>query len=114
MELGLRGRTAVVTGGSKGIGKAIARGFAAEGANVVIMARGRELLEATASEIRNQCSGEVLAIPTDVRDMESVQDAAKSAARHFKTIHILVNNAGGPIRRSDRQINWPDKEWMED
>jgi NAD(P)-dependent dehydrogenase (short-subunit alcohol dehydrogenase family) len=114
MELGLRGRTAVITGASKGIGKAIARAFAAEGANVVLLARGEDLLEAAASEIQRASGVEVLAIPADVRDMDAVRSAASAAERQFKTVHILVNNAGGPIRRTDRQITWPDKEWMED
>ena len=54
MDLGLRGRTAVVTGGSKGIGKAIALALAKEGVNLVLLARGKEQLEKTAEEIREQ------------------------------------------------------------
>src|SRR5688572_10594793 len=107
MDLGLKGRTAVITGGSKGIGKAIARGLAGEGANLVILARGKELLDKTAEEIRSQTGVRVLAISTDVKSTESIKTAADAAAREFKTVHIVVNNAGGPIRRSDRQINWP-------
>jgi gluconate 5-dehydrogenase len=53
MELGLRGRVAAITGGSKGIGKAIARGLAAEGVDLLLLARGRDLLEQAAGEIRS-------------------------------------------------------------
>jgi NAD(P)-dependent dehydrogenase (short-subunit alcohol dehydrogenase family) len=114
MELGIRGRTAVITGGSKGIGKAIARGFACEGANVVLLARTKDLLETAAGEIREEFGAQVVAVPTDVHSMESVQSAVKAAVARFGTIHVLVNNAGGPIRRTDRQINWPEKEWLDD
>lgn len=114
MDLRLKGRTAVITGGSKGIGKAIARGFAGEGANIVLLARGKELLDKTAEEIRAQTGVGVMAIPTDVKTADSVKAAAEAVAHRFKTTHIIVNNAGGPIRRSDRQIQWSDEEWMDD
>lgn len=114
MELGLKGRNALVTGGSKGIGKAIARSLAKEGVNVVVLARTKEPLEQTAEEIRRESGVRVLAIPADVKNMESVKAAAAEAVSRLKPIHILVNNAGGPIRRMDRQIDWPDTEWMDD
>jgi NAD(P)-dependent dehydrogenase (short-subunit alcohol dehydrogenase family) len=114
MDLGIKGRTAVVTGGSKGIGKAIARGLAGEGVNLVLVARGRELLEKTSQQIAQQTGVEVLPVPADVRSTESIQAAAATASQRFKNIHIVVNNAGGPIRRSDRQIQWPDADWMDD
>jgi 3-oxoacyl-[acyl-carrier protein] reductase len=114
MELGLRGRTAVITGASKGIGKSIARGLAAEGVNVVLLARGREALDQAAEEIRRESGVGVLPIATDVKSIEAVQAAAAAAAAKFRTIHILVNNAGSAIRRMDRQILWSDAEWMDD
>jgi 3-oxoacyl-[acyl-carrier protein] reductase len=114
MELGLKGRTAVITGGSKGIGKSIARGLAAEGVNVVLIARNKEMLAAAAEEIRKSSSVRVLAIPTDIKNATAVKEAAEAAAAQFKSIHILVNNAGSAIRRFDRQINWPDTDWMDD
>jgi 3-oxoacyl-[acyl-carrier protein] reductase len=114
MELGLRGRTAFITGASKGIGKNIAKGLAAEGVNVVLLARSPEPLEETAEEIRKSSDVRVLAIPTDVKNMEAVKAAAQAAAHQFKTIHILVNNAGSAIRRYDRQITWPDTDWIDD
>lgn len=114
MELGLKGRVAAVTGGSRGIGKAIARGLAAEGVNLVLLARGKEQLEKAAEEIRSQAKVRVLAIPTDITSTASVKAAAAAAATEFGTVHIIVNNAGGPIRRMDRQIHWPDTDWMDD
>lgn len=114
MELGLRGRTAVITGGSKGIGKNIAKGLAGEGVNLVLIARNKELLEAAAEEVRKAGNVRVLTIPTDIKNTGAVKQAAETAAAQFKTIHILVNNAGTGIRRFDRQITWPDTDWMDD
>lgn len=114
MELGLRGRVALITGASKGIGKAIADGLAAEGVHLVLLARGSDSLDATADAIRSQHHVRVLALPTDVRDASQVQAAADAAAREFGTIHIVVNNAGGPIKRQERQLAWPDADWLDD
>ena len=114
MELGLTGRVAVVTGGSKGIGKAIARGLAEEGVNLILLARGKELLEKTAEEIRAESKIKVLAVTADITSLDSVKAAAEAAKAQFESVHIIVNNAGGPIRRMDRQITWSDTEWIED
>lgn len=114
MQLGLKGRTAVVTGASKGIGKSIAAGLAAEGVNVVMLSRGKESLDEAAKEICSTSSAGVLAIPTDVKSSDAVKAAIEAAAAKFGTIHILVNNAGSAIRRTDRQITWSDSEWMDD
>lgn len=114
MELGLKGRTAVITGGSKGIGKNIAKGLAKEGVNVVLIARNKEILQAASEEIRATSDVGVLAIPTDIKSAGAVKEAAEAAASKFKTIHILVNNAGSAIRRFDRQITWPDSDWIDD
>jgi NAD(P)-dependent dehydrogenase (short-subunit alcohol dehydrogenase family) len=114
MNLGLKGRAAVVTGASKGIGKAIARGLANEGVNLVLLARGVEDLERAAAEIGSATGVRVVAIPTDMRETAAVKAAAERAGKEFGTIHILVNNAGGPIKRQERQITWPDTDWMDD
>jgi NAD(P)-dependent dehydrogenase (short-subunit alcohol dehydrogenase family) len=114
MELGLKGRVAVISGGSKGIGRAIARGLAAQGTNLVLLARGNDQLQETAADIRKTHGVQVAALQADVTSAESVKAAAEAAAREFPTIHIVVNNAGAPMRRVDRQILWPDTDWTAD
>jgi NAD(P)-dependent dehydrogenase (short-subunit alcohol dehydrogenase family) len=114
MDLGLKGRAALVTGASKGIGKAIARGLADEGVNLVLLARGAEDLERAAGELRTATGVRVVAVPTDMRDGAAVKAAAERAGQEFGTVHILVNNAGGPIKRQERQITWPDSDWADD
>jgi 3-oxoacyl-[acyl-carrier protein] reductase len=114
MDLGLRGRTAIITGGSRGIGKTIARSLAAEGVNVVLVARNKDILVKAADEIRSSNDVRVLPIVADIKSASSIKEAAAAAAAQFKSIHILVNNAGSPIRRFDRQITWPDTDWIDD
>jgi len=114
MELGLKGRAALVTGASKGIGKAIAWGLAAEGVRVALIARTAAMLEAAANEIRAATGASVLALPTDIRDATAVAGAVEQARAAFGPLHILVNNAGGPIKRPERQITWRDSEWRDD
>ena len=114
MELGLKGRTAVIVGASMGIGKACARALAAEGVSLVLMARGREGLAKAAAEIRRKNGVEVLAIPTDITHTESVNAAATTAAERFGQVHVIVNNVGPRMRRPDRQILWDDDDWAQD
>jgi 3-oxoacyl-[acyl-carrier protein] reductase len=114
MELGLKGRVAAISGSSKGIGKAIARGLAKEGVNIVLLARGKEQLDAAADQIRNESGVEVLAVQADITNLESIKAAAEAARAKFGAVNIVVNNAGGPMRRMDRQILWSDVEWMDD
>jgi len=114
MDLRLKGRTAVVTGASKGIGKAIARGLAQEGVNLIVLARGKETLDQAADALRRGQGVKVLAVQADVRDIGQVKAAADAAKAEFGTVHIVINNAGSGIRRMDRQINWPDTDWMDD
>ncbi len=114
MDLNLKGRNAVITGGSMGIGQAAALGLAAEGANLVLIARGQEALDAAADAIRSQHGVEVLALSADLTDRATVERAAAAAGERFGTIHILVNNAGHRMRRFDRQIFWEDEDWIGD
>jgi len=101
VELGLAGRRAVVTGGSKGIGKAIAAELLAEGAAVTICSRHPEELEATAAELMklaaDAATGTVLAMPCDVTDPGQVTASADAAAAAMGGLDILVNNAGGAV-----------------
>ncbi len=89
----LEGKAAIVTGGSKGIGRAIARAFADAGAGVALAARGAEDLEQAAKEI-DAAGGRALAIPTDVTDQEQVQNLVDRTVAELGTVDILVNNAG--------------------
>jgi 3-oxoacyl-[acyl-carrier protein] reductase len=114
MDLGLKGRVALVTGASKGIGRNIARRLADEGVHLVLLARGKALLDAAAAEICKATGVRVLAVPADMRELAQVQAAAAQARAEFGAVHILINNAGGPIKRQERQITWPDTDWADD
>jgi NAD(P)-dependent dehydrogenase (short-subunit alcohol dehydrogenase family) len=114
VDLGLRGRNALVTGASKGIGKAIAMALAAEGVNVAMLARTEETLAAAAGEIAHATGVHAVALVADVRDDAAVRNAAAAAQRELGAVHILVNNAGGPIKRPERQITWPSSDWQDD
>src|ERR1700733_8539715 len=114
MDLGLKGRAALITGASKGIGKAIALGLAAEGVRVALLARTDAVLQAAANEIRGATGTTVLALPTDIRDASAVLTSVERARAELGPLHILVNNAGGPIKRPERQIQWTDAEWRDD
>jgi 3-oxoacyl-[acyl-carrier protein] reductase len=114
MELGLKGRAAVISGASKGIGRAIARGLAHEGVNLVILARGLEALEKTAADLRKETGVQVCAVAADITKTDTLKAAADAAKAAFGAIHIVVNNAGGPMRRMDRQILWPEADWIDD
>ena len=98
MEDQLAGQVAVVTGATKGIGRAIAMELAAAGAKVVILARTEKDVQSTAREIR--CRGAtVLPLVTDVTDPQDVERAFQAILDEFSAIDILVNNAGAGIRK---------------
>ena len=94
MDLELSGRSAIVTGASRGIGYSIAEAFAAEGARLTICARGAEALEA-ARERLAAGGAEVLAVPADVMDAEDCARVVDGAVEAYGSIDALVNNAGG-------------------
>jgi 3-oxoacyl-[acyl-carrier protein] reductase len=94
MDLKLKGKIALVTGGSEGIGKGIARVLAQEGCDLAICARRKETLEATAAELRKETGRDILAIPADLTKAEDAKNFIDTAARHFGRIDIMVNNAG--------------------
>ena len=83
MDLGLKGRVAVVGGGSRGLGKACALSLAHEGANVAICSRGVESLEAAAEEIRSTTGAEVLALPADLSRLADIQDLFQKTVDHL-------------------------------
>jgi 3-oxoacyl-[acyl-carrier protein] reductase len=106
MELGIRGRTALVCAASKGLGRGCAMSLAREGASLVITARGREALEATAEEIRKRFGVKVAAVAGDITTPEGREAALEAAP----SPDILVNNAGGPPPGDFR--DWDREAWI--
>ncbi len=106
MDLGIRGKTALVCAASKGLGRACAMSLAREGVDVTIMARGREALEKTAEDIRKASGVKVTALVADITTPEG--RAAVLAA--CPQPDILVNNAGGPPPGDFR--NWSREDWI--
>ena len=96
MDLGLKDRVAIVTGGSMGLGRAIARELSRARARVVIAARNEARLRQAAEEIRRETGGQVLAIPTDVTRAEDVRALVDETVERWGTVEIAVANAGGP------------------
>jgi 3-oxoacyl-[acyl-carrier protein] reductase len=95
MDLGLEGKTALVLGGSKGLGRGVADALAGEGVSVALLARGREALDKAVVEI-NARGGRAIAVSADLADWPSVEAAANQARNEFGHIDILLNNSGGP------------------
>jgi 3-oxoacyl-[acyl-carrier protein] reductase len=95
MELGLKGKVVLVTGASKGIGKAVAEAFAAEGAKVAIAARGAQELERAARDISQSTGSEVIGIPADSTKADDIIRMTNDVLKRFGTVHVLVNNTGG-------------------
>ncbi|QQK82067.1 2,4-dienoyl-CoA reductase [Salicibibacter cibi] len=89
------GKTAIVTGGSNGMGKAMAERFASKGANIVITGRNEERLANAKSDIQNKTNAGVLTVQMDVRDRDDVQRTVDETKNAFGQIDILVNNAAG-------------------
>ncbi|MQF64942.1 SDR family NAD(P)-dependent oxidoreductase [SAR202 cluster bacterium AC-409-J13_OGT_754m] len=112
MELGLKGKVAIITGGSDGIGKATAIRLGQEGANTVIIARREDVLEKAASEIRGKSKAEIITVVGDVTKKLDIQRTIETAYSKFGRIDILVNNAG---RSSANQFeNVEDSIWETD
>jgi len=96
MDLGLTGKVVVVAASSKGMGKATALGFAAEGARVTMLARTAADLAKSAEEVRAATGAEVLAVPADVTKAEDIRRVVHATVERWGLINILVTNAGGP------------------
>jgi NAD(P)-dependent dehydrogenase (short-subunit alcohol dehydrogenase family) len=94
MQISLAGRSAIVTGGSKGLGLAIATQFAASGADVAIVARGRAAIDEAVHTIRAGAHGRVIGVSADVATAGDVERAYDEAMRAFGKVDIVVNNAG--------------------
>jgi len=111
MDLGLKGKVAVITGGSEGIGKATAELLAAEGAHVVIAARREEPLRAVATQI-TATGGSALAVVADITRPADVERLIASAVEHFGRLDIVVNNAGTSSAKAFEIVT--DEIWQED
>ena len=96
MDLGLQGKHAIVTGGSRGIGKAIARELAREGVDVAIVARNKGDLEATARELAAETNRRIVPLAADVTSKEQVDRMVAEAAQQLGGLHILVNSGSAP------------------
>ncbi len=106
MDLGIRGRNALVCAASKGLGKACAMSLAREGVELTITARGRDTLEATAAEIRKATGAKVTTVIGDI----ATEEGRNAALAACPKPDILINNAGGPAPGDFR--NWTREDWI--
>ena len=104
----LAGRTALVTGAGKGLGRALALGFAAAGADVVLMARTRSDLEAVAREVE-ALGRQALVAVADATDSRQVDAVVEQAVARFGRVHVLAHAAGGSLRKPSVEVT--DEEW---
>ena len=110
MNLDLTGKVAFVTGGWKGIGKTIVQTLASCGANVGVLARGREELDQAVADLNANSGGRALALPGDVSSFDQVSEAIRRTAEEFGGLHLAVNNAGiagqAGLLHETGQENW--------
>src|SRR5690348_2008018 len=109
MNLGLQEKVVLVTGASKGLGKAIAEAFAAEGSRVALTARNRGELEQVVQGI-HQRSGQAIALAADLMNANDVNYLVDETIAHFGTVHVLVNNAGS-LGRFAAFEELTDEDW---
>src|SRR6266550_4726814 len=112
MDINLTGRSAIVTGGSKGLGFGIATRFAASGADVLIAARGREALDAAVKSIGAGAKGSVVGAQGDVGKADEVKRIYDEGMNAFGKIDIVVNNAGTSRNGAFETVT--DEVWRED
>ena len=105
----LHGQVAAITGASSGLGRQMARAFAAQGADLVIMARRLERLETLQQELEEQYSIKVLPVQCDVTDTDSINAAAEKAEQTFNKVDILLNCAGSA--KNNGVLEMTDEEW---
>ena len=110
MDLDLKSKTAVVTGASIGIGRAIAKGLALEGVRVVAVARRKDLLEKLVQEVKAAGGADVIAVEQDIMQQDAAKKLVAAAVAAVGHVDILVNNAGGsrPL-----PVDAPDRAWDE-
>ncbi len=109
MDLGLCGKVAMVAGASKGLGRAVARKLAEEGAGVAICSRSADRIELAAGEISSETGAELLPVAADVSTAEGVEKFVRETLDRFGRVDILVANAGGPPSAPFEDLG--DEEW---
>lgn len=109
MDFGLRNKVALVAAASQGLGKASALSLAQEGARLVICSRHEQSIKETAEEIRSKTGATVVPVVADVSKEGDIEAFVQTAIREFGTVHVLVNNAGGPP--IGHLLNVSDEEW---
>ncbi|MCH7722348.1 MAG: SDR family oxidoreductase [Bacteroidetes bacterium] len=97
MQFGLKGKTALITASSKGIGRSVAEGFASEGCNVAICSRTRSDLLATSKELKDKYNIDPLWCVCDLNKSSDIENTFKAVINEFGSIDVLVNNCGGPV-----------------
>ena len=112
MDLELRGKVALVTGASKGIGKAVALGLAAEGARVAVVARDAGMLDKAAAQCRDRSGTDAVAVSADLSRLDEVERTVAEVQQRLGRIDILVNNAGAI--RGGGFLTIPDEQWTQD
>ena len=109
MDLGLRGRAALVTGASRGIGRGIAMELAREGCRLALCARGKEALDSAAAEAR-ALGAEAIPVSADVTTADGVRQAVEAALAAFGAVDVLVNNVGGSTGSSFLETS--EEDWQ--
>lgn len=105
MELGICGKNALVTGASRGIGKGVAEALAAEGVNLLLVARSQDLLARNADEISARYDVDARHLAVDFGEQNAVDSVLQAAHHHFKRVDILINISGGPRTGSAMDID---------
>jgi NAD(P)-dependent dehydrogenase (short-subunit alcohol dehydrogenase family) len=105
----LTGKVAVVVGGSKGLGKGMAKGLADAGATVVIASRGLEALESAAKELTEETGSSVVGIPLDVTSVAAIEKFVRTVVERFGHIDVLINSAGINIRKP--ALEYTEEDW---
>ena len=109
MDLGLTNKVVLVVASSKGLGKAVAKELAKEGANVMLTGRSAESLKKAAEEIQEEAKGKIAYFPADITKPEDIKSLVKETREKLGKIDVLVNNAGGPP--SGNFLDFDDEDW---
>jgi 3-oxoacyl-[acyl-carrier protein] reductase len=112
VDLGLKGKVAVVTGGSEGIGKATAQSLGREGVSVVVCARRADVLRASAAEVAEATGAQIVSVAADVTRAEDIERVVQTAVDQFGRLDILVNNAGTSAAGAFESLT--DEAWQAD